>query len=251
MPKSPPTDVAPPSEVIPYDQGVREGQEIVLNIEAAERGQLRLGELADKLEPKYADRTLAKFAAEIGVAKCTLDRYRTVWRAWEGKLAPGPDSLVSYAVLRELATHPDREQIIKAKPNITKREAHDKMRNLENDARRQQQQEEEDDWPKHNRRWFKELYTQAHEVARMAEVALDATSEKQRELAEVVVEREMPQNLKMYGGALIRLADLLEAEQEAAEREEREAQAVKDPNQSAPAAKRNGHASADEASAVA
>jgi hypothetical protein len=243
--KSPTTDVTAPAEGISFDKAVAEGQEIILNIEAAERGQLRLGELADKLEPKYGDRTLAKFAEAIGVAKCTLDRYRTVYRAWAGKLAPGPNSFASYAILRELATHPNREQIIKAKPNISKREAHDYMRDIENDARRQQQQEQEDDWLKHNRRWFKELYTHAHEACRRAEVALNATPEKQRELSEVVVEREMPQNLKMYGGVLIQLANLLEAEQEAA-REEREAQAAQEPKRSTRTAKHNGH----EASAV-
>ena len=92
------------TDKIPFDDAVSEGKEIVAQIEVAERGQLRLGELADRLEPRYKDRTLAKFAAEIGVAKCTLDRYRTVYRAWAEKLAPGPN-LVSYAVLRELATH--------------------------------------------------------------------------------------------------------------------------------------------------
>jgi hypothetical protein len=40
------------AEIISYERAVRESQEILLNIEAAERGQLRLGELADKLEPK-------------------------------------------------------------------------------------------------------------------------------------------------------------------------------------------------------
>lgn len=120
-----------PTDTIGYDTAVREGKEIVLEIEAAERGQLRLGELADNLEPKYGDRTLAKFAAEIGVgSKCTLDRYRTVYRAWAGKLAPGPNLVPQYAVLRELATHPEREQIIRQNPNLTKREARDKMRAL-------------------------------------------------------------------------------------------------------------------------
>src|SRR6516162_5690696 len=115
-------ETSAPTDTIPYDKAVREGQAILAEIEVAERGQLRLGELAHKLEKKYGDRTLAKFAAEIGVAKCTLDRYQTVYRAWEGKLAPGPIS-TSYAVLRELATHPDREQIIRNNPHLTKREA--------------------------------------------------------------------------------------------------------------------------------
>jgi hypothetical protein len=139
-----------PTDTIPYDHAVREGQEIVLEIEAAERGQLRLGELADRLEPKYGNRTLAKFAAEIGVrSKCTLDRYRTVYRAWAGKLAPGPISS-SYAVLRELAKHPKREQIIRENPNLTKREAHNKMRDHKRASGEKQKQDREDEWLKHN-----------------------------------------------------------------------------------------------------
>jgi hypothetical protein len=168
-----------PTDTIPYDKAVREGKEIVLEIEAAERGQLRLGELADKLEPKYNDRTLAKFAAEIGVAKCTLERYRTVYRAWEGKLAPGPN-LVSYAVLRELATHPDREQIISTNQNLTKREAHSLMRGHTYDEKVKAQQEQEDDWLKHNRRWFKELCTIANDASRAAAVVDQCTTPEQQ-----------------------------------------------------------------------
>jgi hypothetical protein len=159
-------DTSGPTDIIPYDKAVREGQEIVLEIEAAERGQLRLGELAHKLEKKYADRTLAKFAAEIGVAKCTLDRYQTVYRAWEGKLALGPIS-TSYAVLRELQTHPDREQIIRKNPSITKREAHERMRELKGTAK-EKQQDQEDEWLRDNRRWFKDLVAVANEASRVA-----------------------------------------------------------------------------------
>jgi DNA repair exonuclease SbcCD ATPase subunit len=213
------TDTSAPTDTIPYDKAVREGKEIILEIESAERGQLRLGELAHKLEKKYGDRTLAKFAAEIGVAKCTLDRYQTVYRAWEGKLAPGPIS-ISYAVLRELATHPAREQIISKNLNLTKREALDMMRELKGAAKEKQKQEQEDDWLKHNRRWFRELYAHAEEAYRAADVALNCPPEKQRELLRVV-EPLMRDNLRMYGGMLRTFADHYEkllAEQEAAER---------------------------------
>jgi hypothetical protein len=136
---------------ISYDEAVTEGREILAQINGAERGQLRLGELADRLEPKYRDRTLAKFAAELGIAKCTLERYRTVYRAWQGILAPGAN--ISYAVLRELATHPEREEIIRKHPNLTKREAHDLMRKQKNSRNN----EKDEDWLKHCRAWFKRL----------------------------------------------------------------------------------------------
>ena len=200
-----------PTEAIPYERAVREGQEILLNIEAAERGQLRLGELADKLEPRYGDRTLAKFADEIGVAKCTLDRYRTVYRAWEGKLAPGPN-FTSYAVLRELATHPDREETIRQKPNITKREAHDLMRKQANVTKEKQEREQEEDWVKHNRRWFRELYEIANKTYRIAAaVNVDQCTPEQQENLRQVVDPNLLSLVRRSGHQLIRTADGLAA----------------------------------------
>jgi hypothetical protein len=206
-------ETSAPTDTIPYEKAVREGQGIVLEIEAAERGQLRLGELAHKLEKKYADRTLAKFAAEIGVAKCTLDRYQTVYRAWEGKLALGPIS-TSYAVLRELQTHPDREQIIRKNPSITKREAHERMRELKGTAKekREQEQEQEDEWLKHDRKWFKDLVAVANEASRVAGVMDEYESEQLDSLRQVIDPK-----LLMYvrgGGRMLfrvanRLAELL------------------------------------------
>jgi hypothetical protein len=204
--KSPATDVVSP-DVIPYERAVRESQEILLNIEAAERGQLRLGELADKLEPKYGDRTLAKFADEIGVAKCTLDRYRTVWRAWEGKLAPGPN-FISYAVLRELATHDDREEIIRKQPDLTKRKAHDLMRKQASATK--EKQERAEDWVKHNRRWFKELCNIVNEAARTAE-ALDECTPEQQENLRQAIDPNLLLDVRRGGRFLIDTADRLAA----------------------------------------
>ena len=174
-----------PTDTIPYDDAVSEGKEIVAKIGDAERGQLRLGELADNLEPKYKDRTLATYAKEIDVAKCTLDRYRTVYRAWAGKLAPGPNS-VSYAVLRELSTHPEREQIIRENPNLTKREAHDLMRKQVYAAEEKRKQDQEDDWLKHSRKWFKDFVALANEAIRAAGVVAECTPEQLDTLLQAV-----------------------------------------------------------------
>jgi hypothetical protein len=249
------TDTKTPADtVVEFHAAVIEGKKILKEIEVAERGQLRLGELAAKLEPKYKDRTLAKFAEELGVAKCTLERYRNVYRAWEGKLAPGPIS-VPYAVLRELQTHPDREEIIREKPHLTKGDAHGIMYRRKNDAeeakKEEQQKEQEDDWLKNNRRWFRELYAHAEEAARAVDIACNSPPEKQRELAQVP-DGLMLMNLRGYGNRLIRLADLLEKfleEDEAAARAEREAHAAQkqaEPEQAAPEVKRNRRAKAEE-----
>ena len=208
------------TDIIPYDDAVREGQQIILNIEAAERGQLRLGELADNLEPKYKDRTLAKFAAEIGVAKCTLDRYRTVYRAWRGKLAPGPN-LVPYAALRELAKHPEREQIIARYPAITKRDALDLMRKHNGKAKEAKEEKQETEWLKHNRKWFKDLVELANDAARAANVVEQCTSEQLEDLLKAVDAHSL-QFLRRDGRMLFnvanRLAELLGEDLEEARR---------------------------------
>jgi hypothetical protein len=108
------------ADTIPYDDAVSEGKEIVAKIEDAERGQLRLGELADRLEPKYKDSTLAKCAKELGIEQSTLNHYRTVYRAWKDNILPPGAKL---AVLKELATGPDRAELIKSEPNMSKRRA--------------------------------------------------------------------------------------------------------------------------------
>jgi hypothetical protein len=202
-------ETSAPTDTIPYDKAVREGKEIILEIEAAERGQLRLGELAYKLDKKYGDRTLAKFAAEIGVAKCTLDRYQTVYRAWEGKLALGPIS-TSYAVLRELQTHPDREQIIRKNPSITKREAHERMRDLKGTAKEklEQEQEQEDEWLKHDRKWFKDLVAVANEASRVAGV-MDEYEPEQLDSLRQVIDPALLMYVRRGGRMLFRVANRL------------------------------------------
>jgi hypothetical protein len=109
---------------IPYADAVKEGRALRKERDDAERRtKLRLGELAARVERKtYGDRTLAKFAEEIGVRHCVLERYQSVWKAWDGqgKAAPGP---VSFTVLKELQNHPQRKEIVTDNPQITKREA--------------------------------------------------------------------------------------------------------------------------------
>jgi hypothetical protein len=122
-------DTSAPTDTIPFNDAVSTGKKILAQIaDVTDSGQWQLGELADRVEPKYRDRTQARFAKALGIAPCTLKRYLSVYRAWKGIIgAPGPQS-VSYSVLRELATHPQRAQILRDNPKITKQEAHEKMR---------------------------------------------------------------------------------------------------------------------------
>ena len=190
-----------------FDEAVREGKEILAQIDQAERGQFRLGALAHQVKTKYNDRSLARFAKEIGIAKCTLERYRTVYRAWEGKLAPGPIS-TSYAVLRELATRPEREQIISKYPDLTKREAHDKMRKLKGSAKKKQQEEQENEWLKHDRKWFKDLVAIASEASRVAGMLDEYTPEQLDKLPQAI-DPELLMCVRGSGRMLSRVANRL------------------------------------------
>jgi hypothetical protein len=114
-----PVESEAPAQLVPYDDAVQEAKQILAN---ESKGQWRLGQLADTVQPKYGEKTLARFAKEIGIAACTVERYRDVYRAWKQIADPGRQSL-NYSVARALATHPLRGEIVSDRPGLTKREA--------------------------------------------------------------------------------------------------------------------------------
>ena len=209
---------------ISYDAAVSEGKQIVAKLEVAQRGQLRLGELADKLEPKYGDRTMAKYANELGISKCTLDRYRTVWRAWEGKLAPGPNSIPSYAVCRELAKHDKREAIVRENPAITKSEARKLMRDYKHDEKenaslKQTAEQAEAAWLQETRKWFRDLCVIANKANRAADFVDGCTFKQQQRLLQVV-EFDLLKDVRKGGDGLHKVCDCLQELLEEAEADE-------------------------------
>jgi hypothetical protein len=103
-----------------YDAAVAEARQIIAT---AESGRMRLGELAAQVETNYGESSLKAFAKDIGMALCTLQRSRSIWRAW-AEISATPPKL--YSVAQELQAHPDRAQIITDNPNITVREARKK-----------------------------------------------------------------------------------------------------------------------------
>jgi hypothetical protein len=191
-------ETAVASDTIIWAVAVSEGKAIVAR---ADSDHMRLGELADEVVAKYGDKTLAKFAAAIGVAACTLKRRRSVYRAWK-EIGASPPQL--YTVAQELAAHPDRAEIVQENPNITARKAREMVRannTAQDDGRR------EEDWKlKETRRWFNRLVDMAEEI--VGEVNIGAmTPERRQILTEVLEPNLLVQQLREGGEALVKLAD--------------------------------------------
>jgi hypothetical protein len=68
------------SNTINYDAAVREGKQIVAEIE---RDWWRLCKLADGIETRYDEQTLEHFAKDVGVVPCTFFRRMSVYEAWK------------------------------------------------------------------------------------------------------------------------------------------------------------------------
>jgi hypothetical protein len=190
------------NNTINYDAAVREGKRIVAKME---REWWQLCELADGIETQYGDGTLERFAKDIGVVPCTFLRRMSVYQAW--KSAPGPKSdLPCLAVARELQSHPDRFEIIKNNPNVTKREASELARQY----RSEPGDDKPPDWQRqHTASWFKDLYNLATKAIQQAQITNEIVPQQQlREVLEPMA-AWLP-TIREAGEAYITLANDLE-----------------------------------------
>jgi hypothetical protein len=200
------------TKIVDFDAIVREGKQVVAELRGHERrGQLRLGELADLVETHYGQRDLKRFAGELGIAACTLGRYRDVYRAWDGAGIRAPGR-ISYTVMRELAANPKRAEIVAESPNLTKAEARDKMREFKGGQENNGGQEEKtktveasDGWEAETKRWFRELVTIANAAVGAASIGT-LTPERKRALR-AGIEPKLLGNLEEGGAALIKIAE--------------------------------------------
>jgi hypothetical protein len=106
-----------------YLAAVEEGKAIIADVSGK---QWALGDLALKVEKKYGENRLERFAEDINFpgAACTLGRYRPVCVAFP-KTGPRPTFFASAKVLQK---HPDRIRIVTEKPGIGAHEARELMR---------------------------------------------------------------------------------------------------------------------------
>jgi hypothetical protein len=172
------------TNALDFDKAVIEGKAILAKIDVAERGYYRLGELAASVETQYSKKSLANFAGKLGLPAGTLERYRNVWRAWDGANPPIPaPERFSYAVLKELATHDNKQKIIFENEQLTKRKAQGIMRdyreakanNAANNGNGKDNGKEKDkDWKAivaEHKRWLNRLYRHSVELLGYARVA--------------------------------------------------------------------------------
>lgn len=190
----------PEEAEIGYEEAVAQAKQIIAKTASC---QMRLGELADKIEKGYGEQRLRRFAADIGIAACTLERCRSVFRAWENQ-APAPKS---YSVAQELQAHPHRFELIRNNPDMTKREARRIMRRLRTEQTQANfathQREEQ-------KRWFRAVIRHAGETLRDAAIADGEVSLELRQALRDIIEPTLLATLREAGSAVIRLADFLE-----------------------------------------
>jgi hypothetical protein len=191
------------SKDVNYDAAVTEAKRILAQ---AESGRMRLGELADGVEKQYGAKRLKKFAADIGIAACTLERCRSVFRAWQtnNKKALAP---ISYSVAQELQAHPNRFELIKQNPNMTKSEARKIRLSKDTEAAKPADHPQCENF----RRWFQDVVKRAGEALRHAEMReASIDSPELRQAWRDGIEPALLPTLRKAGEGYIQLADYLE-----------------------------------------
>jgi hypothetical protein len=104
-------------EYITFDAGVKEAKGIIAS---QQKDIWRMAEIVYRLEPKYGEKTLAKFANAVDLEERTIRKYRQVWEKFGQNGLRGPFS--SLVELTALSTEEVKE-IIHKDPKITKRKA--------------------------------------------------------------------------------------------------------------------------------
>jgi len=110
---------SPQSDVINYDdKAIAKGKRLAATVKSGDGAEMKLGELADRLQPKYGKNTLARFAKDIHISAARLARCRSIYRAYKDNETIKESSPKS-GVLAALQGHPKRAEIIKEFPNLT------------------------------------------------------------------------------------------------------------------------------------
>lgn len=113
---------------IPYDEAIKQVNALIGD---AEKIQWKLGQIADRIQPKYGKATLEAFAHEVGVNYKTLLHYQRVYRAYGVEISERPE--ISFSAAAVLVKHPDRVRLLTEKPTMTYREAEERMEEFQSE----------------------------------------------------------------------------------------------------------------------
>jgi hypothetical protein len=158
----------PVETLVSWDQAIKRGKECLVR---ASDIQWELGELADRIEPKYGDETLKKFAEELTVSPLTLRNYRAVFRAFPQK---NLRRFNSFGVCAVFASQEDRLKLV-AKRTWTVTEANkfikarkEKLLEKANNERGPDTVEEEDEQTENpEERWQRSLSNYTGDILAM------------------------------------------------------------------------------------
>jgi hypothetical protein len=102
--------------MIRYEEAVREGKQIAASMH---RDNWRLGEIANQIETIYGNKTLERYADDIGLSYETVKYCRAVARGWpHHNRRPR-----TWSVAKALLKHPDKYYIIEKEPEISVKQA--------------------------------------------------------------------------------------------------------------------------------
>lgn len=197
---------------IPFDEAVRQGKSLAADTAKGDRAWMRLGELADNVEQRYADRTLKRYADAIGAEYESVKRCRTTYRQWKKIGAPAP---LSYSAAQVLAKHPDAAAIASDDPNITKEAARKLVQEYK--ERTDDKKKGADGLRKHYEAWQRKVQNAADAAIGSAASADQKLTTDQRRILRDVVEPSLIPLLMQSAEAQTKLAERLRgllAEQE-------------------------------------
>jgi hypothetical protein len=112
-------ETKPAADPARYRALVKQGKAL---LEEQDNVNWKLGELASQVDKEYGQDKLKEFADELGVSTSSLKDCRTTYIAWPEK-ARRP----AFSIARALNPHPRKFEIVEKKPDITFREAREKM----------------------------------------------------------------------------------------------------------------------------
>jgi hypothetical protein len=120
--------------LISWDEAVEESLRLSKDLEVS---QMRFGEIAYRLEPKYGESTLVRYAQLMKMKINTLQNCRSVYRTWHEDLKV--KNLPKFSIAKALVKHPERAKIVEERPNITEREAKEETKKLKGEQARYEQ----------------------------------------------------------------------------------------------------------------